>query len=1029
MSNFYNQLKVKIILGFLLVLLIPTAITSVYMITRARTLAVEKAAASMLDSVESNGKLIRSLINESIGDTLQLAQSKEIRSFLARPNLTDTDSEFRESVKGITRFMQNYPDRYTEISVVDEQGVERISVKRLRGKIKVVHNLFQSTEAKQEYFIEAMSLTNTESLSIPVYLTPTKTLEQNQILYASPIFNNNLKPVGIITLRENATHLISILKQHNHNNHFSLLDENKDILFADSATQLKPQSHSQIEYTRLSETLYKTPFNPDSMIAYCKIRPPGNHTARWVLVSERSSKSILREIDNSQKIFLITMASSVVIALFIAFTLTGRITRPIHELALAAAAFRSDNKTTPITRRTKITELADLTDSFNHMLGELSSTYNNLNSKVGELRQSKHSLQQSEKRYREVLDAANDLVFVQDFQGKLIDVNQYACIRLGYTRQQLLSKSIKDLEVYLDSQGNITEKVQSKEFRGKLFESIYRTHSGDVFHCEVNACVMEYEQDTVVMSIVRDITSRKEAQANLDEERERLNITLKSIDDGVITTNKYGEVVLMNQAAEGLTGHSQDDIMGKPLAEILKVYSNKNNTPISNLFDRFCFEAKSNENENLKLISVKGNEYLISISGSPLKTNDDIEGVVVVFRDVTDKRLLEKQMAQSQKAESLSIMAGGIAHDFNNLLGVIVGNISLAQLEDLQGGDTRGFLKEAMNASNRAKQMTQQLLTFSKGGALAKKTSSVKEIVKEAAKFTLHGSSIVCDFNFEAGEHNADVDSTQISQVINNLILNATQAMPNGGTIHTSIEKRNLSLINKYSLPEAEYILIRVKDTGSGIPEDLLAKVFDPYFTTKKTGNGLGLASCYSIIKKHGGIMDVNSEEGKGTEFQVYLPASENNEDLSATKKIEIPAKGSGKILLMDDDLGIRKIGASILESCGYNPILATKGEEALETYQRELDKGTPYDAVILDLTIPGAMGGEETMKKLLEINPNITAIVTSGYGDDPIMSEYKNHGFAGCLKKPFDAAELTHLIRDLLTEPKKSKKGFFVKE
>ena len=398
---------------------------------------------------------------------------------------------------------------------------------------------------------------------------------------------------------------------------------------------------------------------------------------------------------------------------------------------------------------------------------------------------------------------------------------------------------------------------------------------------------------------------------------------------------------------------------------------------------------------------------------------DDSGEVVMVaeyIRNITEQKRLEEELRKAHKLESLGVLAGGIAHDFNNLLTGILGNISLAKV--VSGPNLKAFkrLDEAEKAVWRARDLTQQLMTFSKGGAPVKKTASIEQIVKDSASFVLRGSNVRCEFALSENVWPVEVDEGQMNQVINNLIINADQSMVDGGIIEVGIENLTVAPENEMSLTEGRYVKISIRDHGVGIPEQYLHKIFDPYFTTKKRGSGLGLATVYSIIKNHDGYIGVESEAGVGTTFQIYIPASENGL-MEVMESNEILHTGLGKILVMDDEEAIRDVASEILGYLGYSVVVCCDGNEAIEQYRQALATKEPFTASIMDLTIPGSMGGKEAATRILQIDPDAVLIVSSGYSSDPVIANYHQYGFSGVVPKPFDteglARELNRLIQN----------------
>ncbi len=383
-------------------------------------------------------------------------------------------------------------------------------------------------------------------------------------------------------------------------------------------------------------------------------------------------------------------------------------------------------------------------------------------------------------------------------------------------------------------------------------------------------------------------------------------------------------------------------------------------------------------------------------------------------KDVSDKKQVEEEIRKAQKLESIGILAGGIAHDFNNLLTGVLGNISMAQMHLPTGGTPHTRLASAAKAAVRAQDLTRQLLTFSTGGAPIKKIGSLGALLKDWAAFGLRGSNVRPEFSIPDDLWPVEMDEGQICQVVNNLIINAAQAMPHGGTLYTRGQNLEIKKGQPSPLPVGTYVKISIQDRGIGIPPEHLQKVFDPYFTTKPKGSGLGLATSYSIVAKHDGLLTVESEVGVGTTFHFYLPACP--EMVGSSSPGERPAANVavGRILVMDDDEIIRELAAELLACLGFEVSAARDGEEAISLYKTALVQGKPFDLVLMDLTIPGGMGGKEAIRRLIEIDPNVVAVVSSGYCNDPVMADHEAYGFNGVLPKPYDGNQLTEMLRQM---------------
>jgi len=387
---------------------------------------------------------------------------------------------------------------------------------------------------------------------------------------------------------------------------------------------------------------------------------------------------------------------------------------------------------------------------------------------------------------------------------------------------------------------------------------------------------------------------------------------------------------------------------------------------------------------------------------------------VELEKEMAQRKKMEKEILNAQKLESIGILAGGIAHDFNNLLTAILGNVSLAR----RSGDTENMpknLEAAERACIRAQELTRQLLTFSKGGTPVKKTISLARLLRECVPFTLRGSNVKGELDIPQDLWPADVDPGQLHQVISNLVINADQAMSEGGKITVIARNTEIKKDNQLLLKAGSYVEISVADRGAGIAKKHLQRIFDPFFSTKQKGSGLGLATSYSIIKNHGGRITVDSRIGDGTTFQLYIPAAPGKVIEEKERKSEQPLSGAGRILVMDDEEMIRAMVFDVLRDIGYEVVTVEDGAEAIALYKEARKSGKDFDAVILDLTVPGGMGGKEALKGLVEINPRVKAIASSGYHSDPVMANFKDFGFSNVIAKPYKMEELNGVLRDVL--------------
>jgi len=556
---------------------------------------------------------------------------------------------------------------------------------------------------------------------------------------------------------------------------------------------------------------------------------------------------------------------------------------------------------------------------------------------------------------------------------------------------------------------------------GKQGGGCFTQHDLDLLTMFANQVSSAIENAQLFRQVTREIEERKQSEEAVRKSEEKYRQLFNSIRDAILIADNERLIIGCNPAFTSLFDYSLNEIMGKRTSLIFA--HDKQFTELGMLLKThfenkpFIYALDYRKKNGEIFPGEVAISFFSDVNGKPTGFIGLIKDITERRRAEEERRALDDERQKSQKLEAVGTLAGGIAHDFNNLLQGVFGYISLAKLKRDDPGKSLAALEEAEKALHMSVKLTNQLLTFAKGGTPLMKTIDLPPVIDNAAKFALSGSRHDCRIVADDGLWQVDADEGQISQVIHNIVLNADQAMPEGGRVeiiakNIHAQDNNLS----HGLQKRRYVEIAVRDTGVGIPEQYLAKIFDPYFTTKEKGSGLGLATSYSIIKNHNGSIEVKSEMGKGTTFLIYIPASAivrtALQDKPATAAI---AAHLGKVLVMDDEQVVRDVAVALMTELGHRVELAAHGKEALEKYRAAKISGDPYDVVILDLTIRGGMGGAETIHKLLEIDPHVKAVVSSGYSDDSQIASYQEQGFKAVLMKPYNIVELQEVLNRLL--------------
>jgi PAS domain S-box-containing protein len=634
---------------------------------------------------------------------------------------------------------------------------------------------------------------------------------------------------------------------------------------------------------------------------------------------------------------------------------------------------------------------------------------------VTERKRAEEALRKSEKMLQTIIDAEPECVKLLDENACLIMMNRAGLDMLQVeSLDQVKGRCICPMvaSAYQQEFLGLTKRVFQGESGILLFEMVGM--KGRHLWLETHAVPLRNEKDEIIalLGVTRDVTERKRAEEALRQSEARFRAIIESSSVGILVTDVETRMFrYANPEICRLLGYSEQDFFSLTTRDLI--------APEELHESAAGFQAHAEGTLNLTERTFRrkdGSTIRMSINSVRM----DFDGrlcLVGFFTDITEKMLLEEERLKAQKLESIGTLAGGIAHDFNNLLQGVFGYISMAKLTIDQREKSLAMLVQAEKALHQSVNLTSQLLTFSKGGKPLRKTVDLKPVIENAVKFALSGSRVNYDLSQSDDLSMVEADAGQIGQVVQNIVMNAEQSMPLGGRIE--IAARNVPQSQASGLPLAApdgLVEIVVRDQGMGIPPEHLPRIFDPYFTTKEKGSGLGLATSYSIVKNHDGMIEVSSELGKGSTFTVYLPATRAARESTASSAAAEPAAGKkGRILVMDDEPLVRVVAAELLRALGHEAEFAEHGSEAVEKYKQAKAEGKPFDIVILDLTIRGGKGGAETVRELLAIDPGVKAVVSSGYSDDEIVATFREHGFCSFLKKPYDMQDLAKVLADVM--------------
>jgi len=628
-----------------------------------------------------------------------------------------------------------------------------------------------------------------------------------------------------------------------------------------------------------------------------------------------------------------------------------------------------------------------------------------------QLRESRNRLRENEERLDMAMSVKNEGMWDWDLVSDVIYYDERYFKMAGYDVDDFPHTMYEfEKRVHPDDIGYVREQID-KQLHGKngefAVEFRFKRKNGEWMWILGAASIVERDDKGVpvrFMGTHTDITERKLAE----EEIRNFQKVVDASSDAIGMATSDGKHYYQNKTFDELFGEVGED-------------------PPSTLYvdedvGREVFATILGGNDwigEVEMYSRDKQVLTILLRAYPVKKGGKVTAIVGVHTNITDLKIAEEELKKMDRLKSIGTLAGGIAHDFNNILSGVFGNISIARLHLDKAHPSYFFLGEAEKSMERATLLTRQLLTFSRGGDPIKEDVSLKQLVMEVVRFDLSGSNVKPVFHIDEDLWMAEVDTGQIQQVFSNLAINADQSMPEGGHLYITLENREVHDKTIPGLKPGQYIRATIRDEGTGIDKKHIDRIFDPYFTTKQTGSGLGLATVYSIIERHGGHVSVSSEAGAGATFTLYLPAHlvETPAGKDEAQDGETLLNSSTRILVMDDEDMILDIASEMLQEHGCVVETARDGKEALAMYRKAMQADDPFDLVIMDLTIPGGMGGEEAIKELLVLDPDARVIVSSGYSHGSLQAHFRDYGFRGLVTKPYRMDTLLEEVTRVLEE------------
>lgn len=612
------------------------------------------------------------------------------------------------------------------------------------------------------------------------------------------------------------------------------------------------------------------------------------------------------------------------------------------------------------------------------------------------------------------ISASIDEIYIFDPQDyHFIFANRSAFSNLGYSPDEMPELTPWDLK-HSFTEASFRAAVAPllrKEQHMLRFETEHTRKNGSSYPVDIRLQLVENEGKPFFLAVVNDITERRQAAAELEQQRRLFQDVLKNSSSFIYACDREGRFIIANKSLADSLGTTPAAMLGQKREKYLSPEAARlhhaNDEQVLSVAQARVFEET--------LATSSGVLYYYSVK-FPLKdANGKIYGVCGISSDITERKNAERMMAEManmQRVESLGALAGGIAHDFNNMLTGIMANLSLLSARSA-GGDNSEIIRDTLEATRSAQALTTHLLAFSRGGKPVKREFCLEKALRDIFSLATRGASAAHELSVQDGLWSVEGDEGQLKQAINNMLINALQAMPSGGTLNLTAGNAELSG-GESPLPPGKYVRVTVSDTGIGIPKEYLPRLFEPYFTTKTQGHGLGLSMTWSVIKNHGGHISASSEPGKGSRFEVLLPATGRLVKAGSAPVREV-VKGAGRVLMLEDEDIVVRAARRMMSELGYECEVTADGAETLARYAEEKAAGKPFDAVIMDLTIPGGMGGKEAGAELRRLHPEAVIIVSSGYSEEPVMADYRAFGFDAVLPKPYRYEDLADTLSRLL--------------